>query len=179
MLPCRVSEALFLVTDPWQSKWFPGFYRVPPVAGRCSLTLGFVAIAPQVTSLRGLAHLCGPAADEASPTPNSRKPRVQGASPTTKPTHSHSLPQTCSSTPLLLLPPLPLLTGLLTGSPWNSGPCLLIEHTHQKDKMTTLPSSPHPHLCSLCFNYWADLCLLISCYWLRVTSHNFMLEKLC
>lgn len=72
----------------------------------------------------------------------------------TKPTHSHSLPQTCSSIPLLLLPPLPLLTGLLTGSPWNSGPCLLIEHTHQKDKMTTLPSSPHPHLCSLCFNYW-------------------------
>lgn len=39
-----------------------------------------------------------------------------------KPTHS------LSASDMLLYPPLPLLpllTGLLSGSPWNSGPCLL------------------------------------------------------
>lgn len=76
----------------------PGSYSVPSVAGLCWLTVGFVAVAPQVSALSGLTVLRGTAADEAPPPPSSRKARVQGASPTTKSNQpTHSLPQICSS----------------------------------------------------------------------------------
>lgn len=87
--------------------WFPPAHRWPLlltvyllVAGLCWLTVGFVAVAPQVSALCGLTLLHRTAADEAPPTPSSRKARVQGASPTTKSNRpTHSLPQIWSSTP--------------------------------------------------------------------------------
>lgn len=123
------------------------------------------------TSLRA-PSLSPPLLTRRPPTQQQETPGTRGfPDHQIKPTHSLS-----ASDMLLYLHPPPSSvdwTSLwVTMKFWSMS---TTEHIDQKGKKTTLTSSPCPELCFFVLITGADASQLINFYWLRMTSHNFML----